>query len=86
MKQWPFQVITYTPALVQKYCVENASWQEFRQSLKGLSTEVKLDKLKEYFERDHSNADYAATMVQVSNYINALKRGGQLDMDLRVQR
>jgi len=82
MKKWPFKVHTYSPQEVRNYCVEDRIWQKFRLTRKGISTEDKLDRLKGYYE-DRSGRRFD---VQVSNYINALKRGGQLAMDLTVQR
>lgn len=90
MNQWPYQIGSYSPAEVQEYCVNDTHWQYFRKLLKGLSTTDKLDKLDKlhwrlqdlkesgYYQRKHD--------VQTWNYLNALKRGGQLSMDLEVQR
>jgi len=55
--------------------IDDKKWQEFRKSLKGLSTEEKLDKLQEWL---NSHKGSRKAEVQVINYINALKRGGQL--------
>lgn len=54
--------------------IKDAGWQKFRKSLKGLSTAEKLRKLKGW-QRQHPGKQSA---IQVANYINALKRGGQL--------
>lgn len=86
MKRWHEpDVGGYSQAEVQEYCVKDEVWQGFRASLKGLSTEVKLDWLRGWLE---TNIDMAPrrTRVQVDNYINALKRGGQLNMNLEVVR
>lgn len=87
--KWPHTLGTYTPAEVKQYCVEDAEWQKFRLSLKGLPTHVKLQKLLEW-RAQHQPFSYALvpkkTQVQIDNYLNALKRGGQLDMQLHVQR
>ena len=55
--------------------IDDEKWQEFRKSLKGISTEEKLDKLQEWL---NSHKGSRKAEVQVINYINALKRGGQL--------
>lgn len=54
--------------------VRDEAWQKFRRSLKGLSTEEKLRKLRAW-KRAHPGRK---AEVQVQNYINALKRGGQI--------
>jgi hypothetical protein len=53
-------------------CVKYKNWQEFRESLKGLSTSVKLKKVKEWVKKKDSKC----AKIQATNYINALKRGG----------
>lgn len=66
--------------------VDNESWQEFRVSLKGLSTKTKLWKLEEYIKSNCGCAHDGTTKVdfdcdycvRVDNYIKALCRGGQL--------
>lgn len=85
MKQWTSCVGSYTKEEVQAYCVMHGDWQHFRRSLKGLPTEVKLDQLAKWYDR-RVDMQPRMTTVQVDNYINALKRGGQLDMDLKVVR
>ena len=55
-------------------CIKNEAWQAFRLSLKGLSTVEKLRKVRNW-KRTHSGR--CATVV-TTNYINALKRGGQI--------
>lgn len=85
MKQWPYELPRLSKTEILK-CISDADWQKFRLSLKGLSTEKKLDKLEQYLTGDDSDALHASyeVNVQVVNYINALKRGGQLDKDGRV--
>lgn len=89
--KWPFQVMPYTTSEVTEFCVRDQEWQKFRLTLKGVPTFKKLEmlnmrrdanikanshKLEVYVDRRHQ--------VQIDNYINALKRGGQLNMDLEV--
>lgn len=87
MKKWPHEVRPYSPDEVQEYCVRDVKWQAFRKSLKGLPTEEKLFRLNSWHKRTRSSLSVGRiTQVQIDNYINALKRGGQLNMDLEVQR
>jgi hypothetical protein len=67
--------------------VNDEAWQEFRISLKGLSTRDKLAKLHTYFESvAHQEAmephfppdDGCDVCVRIDNYIKALCRAGQL--------
>lgn len=93
MDRWPYQVDAYTSLEVQQFCVFDESWQKFRLSLKGLPTEHKLNRLHEYregimlYNSAHMGEAYLPRrhQVQIDNYINALKRGGQLDMNLEVR-
>lgn len=88
MDKWPHRVGSYTPDEVQRYCVQDGAWQIFRMSLKGLSTPAKLARLDA--RRTQHIAEYGVMQryaaVQIDNYINALRRGGQLDLDNKVQR
>ena len=79
-KKWTGKVGTHSPAKIAR-CVADQRWQKFRKELKGLSTEEKLTKLKGWQNRRGGGA---CTKTQVDNYINALKRGGQLNADLEV--
>jgi hypothetical protein len=54
--------------------VKDPQWQAFRKTLKGLSTSVKLRRLRQYAKENQGRR----AQVQVQNYINALKRGGQI--------
>ena len=55
-------------------CIKNEQWQAFRKGLKGLSTQAKLARLRTW----KSNHSGRCASVVVQNYINALKRGGQI--------
>ena len=60
--------------------VDDEKWQEFRVSLKGLSTEDKIRRLRSYDwngEHEGEEAD-CDTCIRIDNYIKALCRGGQL--------
>ena len=79
----------YNPVDVQKYCVREPDWQRFRLSLKGTPTRHKLERLEEWYDNKHGiSRDMTKYMreVQVGNYLGALRRGGQLDADNKVQR
>jgi len=83
MHKWPYPVVSCQTDLVQRYCVYNNEWQLFRETMRGQPTKVKLDMLEQWQNR---NRERHETNIQVSNYINALKRSGQLNMNLEVVR
>lgn len=76
MNKWPHKVQTYAPSEVRTYAVQDPVWQKFREELKGLPTEKKLDRLHHWLRLGPASR---RRQVQVDNYINALKRGGLLD-------
>lgn len=67
-------------------------WQKFRVSLKGLTIREKLYALQWYWDVHiacgvstyPAPEDWARQVIRVNNYLGALKRGGQLDSQLRV--
>lgn len=74
------------------WAINDPDWQSFRVSLKGLQTQEKLQRLSSYLvvkgvrEAGQSLTwDQLAAKIRVDNYINALKRGGQLTLDCRVK-
>jgi hypothetical protein len=87
MDRWPFIVHPTTSEEIRKY-VKDVDWQFVRLSMKGVSTRRKLVILDEW--RDQRIASEGgltrARQVQIDNYINALRRGGQLDRDNKVQK
>lgn len=85
MNSWPYRLTSYSPYEVTEYCVQDQTWQQFRLSMKGETTRTKLKMLCGYYLK-HLPQLGRKVEVQVSNYLNALKRGGQLDMDLKVKR
>jgi len=89
MIRWPYKLVECPPEAV-KDAVADDYWQRYREGLKGLSTEQKLDKLRSYLDDgilwSRDTTGYLQYELRVSNYINALKRGGQLDSDLKVVR
>jgi hypothetical protein len=56
-----------------KECVKDSEWQKFRASLKGMSTEQKYQNLVYWI---YTHLCSRAAQIQVTNYVNALKRGG----------
>lgn len=53
--------------------VQDADWQDWRMALKGTSTEYKHGSLRQWLQR---KGNTRRAQVQVTNYVNALKRGG----------
>lgn len=85
MKFWPYLVVGTSAEEIKKYCVEDVcgrGWQDFRLSMKGQSTESKLDMLQrwraKYDDRVLGVDVPRDVQVQIDNYVNALLRGGQL--------
>src|SRR5947208_287754 len=82
----------YPPEVVQRWCVHEAEWQEFRIQLKGKPTAVKLQFLEKWYDgtayQGLAGNLYSKWQreVQVGNYLGALRRGGQLDSNNQVRR
>lgn len=55
--------------------VRDPEWQKFRLSMKGVRTITKINMLRDWYV---SRGGSLKAWVQVTNYLNALKRGGQL--------
>lgn len=58
-----------------EHAILNPKWQECRLRMKGVSTSEKLRMLSNYYEMSSKSRN---AKVVVTNYINALLRGGQL--------
>lgn len=91
MREWPMDThpvqAGYSPDRVQEWCVRDGEWQQVRLSMKGIPTEEKLMTLKAYWDRKAGLGLAPERVVcQVSNYLGALRRGGQLDMENRVRK
>lgn len=102
MDRWPHSVRSYTPAEVAKYVVDaewqkcRLSMKGIPTTEKlEILNKYRSDRLA--YSSGHPDipnsrhlADHGVLerehQVQIDNYINALKRGGQLRMDLTVQR
>ncbi len=52
--------------------IKDDAWQDFRKSLKGLSTKEKISKLNSWYRKGPK------ARIQVINYMGALLRGGQV--------
>ena len=87
MNHWPYEVSPWSMDDILS-AVKDDDWQALRLSLKGIPTEEKLDRLEEYMASiDGRSANEAWRMhCRIDNYINALKRGGQLNMQMEVVR
>ena len=81
MDRWP-NTINYTPVAETLEAVKDAAWQKVRLSMKGIPTSRKLDVLLAY----DSEGIERERRLRVDNYLNALKRGGQLNDDLTIKR
>jgi len=53
--------------------VRDAGWQLLRLRMRGAPLQQKYDMLTEYLERESYSED---AKIQVTNYINALRRAG----------
>lgn len=56
--------------------VDDDAWQKFRYSLKGMSTDYKLRRLRDYLISCED--DKSKVRLRVDNYLKALARGGQI--------
>lgn len=89
LESWEFGVASWSHEEVRKAVYEARdaeSWQKLRIALKGTTTQQKLAILVEYmFDADNfDREDRWVMLCRVDNYIGALKRGGQLDSQLRI--
>lgn len=80
--KWPYHLSVLTQEEI-RWATEDENWQAFRMSLKGLDTRVKLAKLLSRYETwMRTEVDprlRRRCQIQVDNYLNALKRGGQIN-------
>lgn len=63
--------------------ISHTGWQRYRLCMKGKSTKTKLIMCRVWLKEHGNEGIYR---IQIMNYINALKRGGQLSRDGQVQR
>lgn len=60
---------------IENYVYDD-EWQDLRKSMKGKSLEFKYATLSGWLT---NNRNCRAAQVQVTNYVNALKRGGLIE-------
>ena len=84
---WPFEVKHVAKKEIEQYCPD-PDWQKVRLSMKGTSTQEKMQILNRWRNRHLINQEFLPRKieVQIDNYVNALKRGGQLDVEGNIQR
>ena len=87
MNKWSRRVESWSRKEID-IAINDDKWQAFRRSLKGLPTRDKLESLSDYLnvELDQGMSIDVDKQIRVDNYINALKRGGQLDINCNVVR
>ncbi len=85
MLSWPHTVKPMTKEEILSSTADS-DWQSFRVTMKGMTTSEKLDRLSFYRMTKLLPDDSLQRVheVQIDNYINALKRGGQLNSNLGV--
>lgn len=92
MNKWPHPVNKWTADQVRfavYFSPGSDNWQQFRVSLKGQSTRMKLARLDlRYIAAQGSDfeSDWELEKIRIDNYIGALVRGGQLNSKLEVIR
>ena len=90
--KWPHEVKQWNHDQVRfaVYMAPSADeWQQFRVSLKGQSTAMKLARLDlRYLAAEHApnQGDWELEKIRIDNYIGALQRGGQLNAALEIIR
>ncbi len=93
LRQWTGSIAAgISPQDAQVHCVQHADWQRVRLYMKGKTTEEKLDICKCWYDNgffrvtNSREADFRIRDMQVANYLGALRRGGQLDMDNKIRK
>ncbi len=99
MRKWPINMASgVSPGDAQEYCVRHQEWQRLRLWLKTQDTAGKLDALWKWYSEGRIEIFERRTKVtlqegrnwvreiQVTNYLGALRRGGQLDMNNAVKK
>lgn len=92
-QEWPYKSLgSFNIHEVWK-AVDNDEWQRIRKGMKGTTTEAKLHTLVRYLDVNAGDegvdkwADLSwEVRCRVQNYIGALKRGGQLSIEGKIQR
>lgn len=85
--KWEHPVEKTSTRDILEHAVNNSTWQKYRLAMKGKPTEEKLRMLRQWRAAHMKDGKLPkATQVQIDNYINALKRGGQLTKEGHIQR
>ena len=71
-----------TPKEIALYTTDYV-WQRERNSMKGIPTYLKLERTNDYLNKDSHDRP---RQVQVYNYVMALKRGGFISSEGRVNK
>lgn len=82
MVHWPYHLEYWSREQIQR-ATKDMDWQHLRLEMKGMPTREKLQACADFLRRRGNDA---TARCCIDNYINALKRGGQLDMDLYVKK
>lgn len=88
--KWIHPVSQWTHEQVRLAVYEAPSsdeWQQFRVSLKGQSTAMKLARLDLRYiaaQNAPNQADWELEKIRIDNYIGALRRGGFLNEDMEI--
>jgi hypothetical protein len=85
--RWEYDIKHLTKEQIM-YAIQCDVWQEHRLYMKGKSTQAKLI-LCETWLRETPPCEHCTDEIrvhQIDNYINALKRGGQLDLEGNIVR
>lgn len=90
--KWEHPVKVYTHDQVRfatYFAPGSEEWQQFRVSMKGQSTKMKLARLNLRYlaaQAVEKEGEWELEKVRIDNYILALKRAGQLNENLEVVR
>lgn len=84
MNKWPHPVKGMTRCEIMT-AIKYQPWQDLRLILKGKTTALKLTMLHNWMLAERRSGNQSRDIqVCVDNYLNALKRGGQLNSNLEV--
>jgi hypothetical protein len=74
---WDALVVPLTHDEIME-AVRDEAWQRLRVSLKGETLETRYWALRGWLEEHYYKQTRQRSVVQVANYVNALKRGGMI--------
>jgi len=61
------------------YAVRNTPWQGFREDLRERPHDEKFTRLRSYIANASNDTEAELRRIRVTNYVNALKRGGLIE-------